>query len=560
MTQSIDPLRSRAGRILYRELPEEYRYRDGGSDAELGDLEALLHGFGALLDQVRNTTEQAYADAFAEPQPDGRAMQSWLVPYMAELFGAELTAPDPDQRVSELNNAVSWFKSKGTLASVDSVSDVVAGTETVAREGWRHVATCPRVGLPPFTVPPKMVPQREKDALTAGMRPQGTPDMRQMNRAVQDPEGSNPLFRIKPEKMSGERPVYWRQRAPGGAPCFPLAYDDMTPRCPDMRDPTRVRRVGPHPRRTLIHVRPPQGMFDVNLPHVSLRTEDLLALLAEKPRLVAEDLLSPMDPADLAGITRVVLEIDAPLDLPDGAFYFEGIRFVGPVGPSSIRGAAGTEIMLRDCAVHSVSLAGEELDAVGLDAADCIFHDLTCQNRIARLEYCTLTGDAILGRIQASDCVFNTLTDTLICPPDESLSDGAPYANCVRFSRFAPVVMETANTKCLDTLSVSNTTDPVYFVDRWHRLPDGTCVKRTAEYGEPSYGVLDTDTGTAITQGAEDEGEMGAGHGLHLAASLTAIRRKLETFLPVGQEIAIFYDPHLAHTPPVLLPDTSADA
>ena len=39
---------SRAGQILYRELPEEYRYRDNNSEDEPGDLEAYLHGFGAF--------------------------------------------------------------------------------------------------------------------------------------------------------------------------------------------------------------------------------------------------------------------------------------------------------------------------------------------------------------------------------------------------------------------------------------------------------------------------------------------------------------------------------
>ena len=90
---SIDDLKSRAGQLLYRELPEEYRYQDPAPEGELGDLEAYLHGFGHLLDLVRGTTEQAYADAFAEPADNGREIQTWLIPYLAELVGAELRAP-----------------------------------------------------------------------------------------------------------------------------------------------------------------------------------------------------------------------------------------------------------------------------------------------------------------------------------------------------------------------------------------------------------------------------------------------------------------------------------
>lgn len=89
---------SRAGRILYRELPEEYRYRDTVPPDDLADLEAYLHGFGDLLDLIRGTTEQAYNDAFAEPVDSERPIQPWLIPYLAELVGAELMAPDPAHR------------------------------------------------------------------------------------------------------------------------------------------------------------------------------------------------------------------------------------------------------------------------------------------------------------------------------------------------------------------------------------------------------------------------------------------------------------------------------
>jgi len=147
-----DDLRSRAGELLYRELPEEYRYQDPATKDELGDLEAYLHGFGHLLDLIRHTTEQAYADAFAEETDQGYKIQPWLIPYLAELVGAELVATDPDARIEELNNSVLWSKSKGTLRNVDSVSDVISTAETVVREGWRLTLTTPRTNLPPFSL------------------------------------------------------------------------------------------------------------------------------------------------------------------------------------------------------------------------------------------------------------------------------------------------------------------------------------------------------------------------------------------------------------------------
>ena len=114
---TIDDLKTRAGLLLYRQLPEEYRFLDRHEEIEFGDLEAYLHGFGHLLDLIRGTTEQAYADAFAEAVDftsgttgHKRQIQTWLLPYLAELVGTDLLAPDPQKRVEELNNAVNWFK------------------------------------------------------------------------------------------------------------------------------------------------------------------------------------------------------------------------------------------------------------------------------------------------------------------------------------------------------------------------------------------------------------------------------------------------------------------
>ena len=122
-------------------------------------------------------------------------MQPWLVPYLAELLGAQLVAPIAEQRIEELNNSVGWYKSKGTLASVDNVADVVAGTETVSREWWRHVLTTPRMSLPPVTSPPGT--NATDEAMTASMRPKGCPDFSILHRAIQDENGINPLFKIK---------------------------------------------------------------------------------------------------------------------------------------------------------------------------------------------------------------------------------------------------------------------------------------------------------------------------------------------------------------------------
>ena len=167
-------LLTRAGKLLYRELPEEYRYRDPRPvDGDLGDLEAYLHGFGSLLDLLRGTTEQAYADAFAEVADNGRSIQPWLIPYLAELVGAELRAPDPEDRMRELNETVSWYKSKGCAQSVRDRRRLFRARDGGGR-GLAQYAACPRMTLPPFTRRSRCKGRRRANVgseASAGQRP-----------------------------------------------------------------------------------------------------------------------------------------------------------------------------------------------------------------------------------------------------------------------------------------------------------------------------------------------------------------------------------------------------
>ena len=560
-----DDVLSRAGHLLYRELPEEYRYRDPGpsGDAEDGDpnadprrelrdLEAYLHGFGHLLDLVRGTTEQAYADAFAETTDDGRSIQRWLIPYLAELVGAELVAPDPDRRLEELNHSVLWSKSKGTLRSVDAVGDVLAGAETVVREGWTLTLTCPRPGLPPFSVP---VLDGGGPPQSGSAMPLGCPDLRRLDRAVQDPSGANPLFRTRVPLRDADgvvdpqgRTVYWRQAAPGGAPCFPGAYDDRMARCPDLRDPSIAPTLGPHPRRTSIHLRPPDGLFEPGLKVVALADpEALLRLASERPRIGPSEMLALVGDG-AAAPDRLIVALEADLTIPPGlAVEFCGLLFVGRVDlsggqdrPVAIRVSNGARLTLRHGAAEHVRLignGGQDVPEVPpLHAERALVGAITGPNRFARLIYCTVLGATDVARLHASDCLLGTIAPNL---------DDDAAASCVRFSRFER--LEGGGTV---RGSPNTTNDRPRFVPRYRRGPDGVCTLRIPGYGEPGCGVLDTTTPASIAAGAEDDGEMGVGHQFFLAAGRRALEKKLAAFLPLGQHAVLRYDPLLAHAPP----------
>ncbi|MEM1303007.1 MAG: hypothetical protein AAGH17_10510, partial [Pseudomonadota bacterium] len=154
--------------------------------------------------------------------------------------------------------------------------------------------------------------------------------------------------------------------------------------------------------------------------------------------------------------------------------------------------------------------------------------------------------------------ILTDVGDTLTCSGE---GDG-PFS-CVRYSSIGFVGPLTPGERaCLGPTNTRVTPD---FIRLWLPDPDAApepapdpndppkqppCVLRTPVFGEPGFGVLDLTTSPALTEGAEDNGEMGAHHSQFHSAAIRALKAKLETFLPLGQEIACFYDPLLAQTPP----------
>ena len=543
-------LKSRAGRLLYRELPEELRYRDQPPVAgELGDLEAYLHGFGHLLDLIRDTTEQAYADAFAEPADNGREIQSWLIPYLAELVGAELRAPDSEARRRELNETVSWFKSKGSLESVDAISDVVSGSETVVVEGWRRTLTTPRMTLPPFNMPAASAAAGVSPSETG--IPLGTPDIRHINRAVVDQAGSNPLFALRqPQRddFARERDpevIFWRSLDRRGAPCFAGAYDDTSVRTPDLRGP-ETQGLGPHPGRTLIHARPPQGFFarGINGPSLAPSVADLQIdpSVTQRQTFGPEQVFRALgllddDVADQLLIDGHValpdrLVISGDLSLPAGTdIAFEGLMFTGSISIDD----PDTRVTFTRCAVERLVLSQPTSEPATV-ASDCLFNSIRGGVGFAQLVYCSVLEVTEVTQLWASDCIFNGPL------PDLDCTDGL---SCIRYSRVPDL---DALAACSADKAPSNTDDDPNFIRLWFEEGDSSML-RPALFGEPGAGVLNLATSEAVRSGAEDEGEMGAYHHMFHAARIRALRLKLTDYLPLGQEIAIRYDPYLFRPP-----------
>ncbi len=534
-----NPLKSRSGMLLYRHLPEEYRYRDNPSEDELGDLEAYLHGFGDLIDRFRDTLDQAYADGFAEETDTGDVSQSWVLPYLASLFGAQLVSPDLDGtariRRKELNRTVQWSKGKGTLDIADDVADILADAETVMVEGWKRTATTPRLALPPFRLPPEAT---QKD-----MYPLGTPDMRLSMRAVADLTQSLEIdsFGLSERGADGlaqKTVAGWRILNRRGVPCFPNAYDDRTVRTPDLRTNAQSpSQLGPAPRRVTVHAQPPAGFFELGLLSIALTDSQLSAAqdLAEPPHFVVgpKEILAVVSPDRTEPIPDRI-NISTPLSVKAGEK--RRLQRVNLLGPVTVKQDAF--LSLDQVAVQTVTVEKAE-EAPALIATNCLFEEIKGPAGFVRLEYCTVISKTQTAVLQASDCIFVGAFDDPGC---------FGSASCVRFSRLPSGIDQEA---CVFARARHNTEAKPVFVQRIFAT-DVTCEIRSARFGEPGCGVLDTNTPPLIADGAEGGMEMGAYHHMGYAARLAATIRKLEDQLPLGQELDLRHDPMMTRLPPEL--------
>ncbi len=535
-----EPEKTIAGRLLYRHLPEEYRYRDLPIDGEPGDLETFLDGFGHLLDLFQGTLAQAYADAFAEALPNKSASQPWILPYLASLLGNRLASPDLDGlgtiRRRELNHIVAWSKGKGTLRVTDSVADVLADAEAVVVEGWRRTAITPRLTLPPFSLPTEAA----KDL--PDMVPLGTPDLRFISRAVADPDVTDPLrsFRLVKRDSNGHHTtttLFWKLTSRRGAPCLPNSYADASVTTPDIRT-SGLTPPGPAPRRVTVYVQPQAGFFEPDMKIVGLTQTKLDAWLdANPPQQGSVATLGPEQIYTAMGLD--------PKEAPDRITLSAGFEI------GATRNVAFQDVNIMATVtvktggrfeLDQVALARAVVEAPGgaepsLDATNSLFGRISGPGGFARLEYVTVRGETQLGRLQASDCLFVGKFD------DPGCFDAG---SCVRYSRI-PAGIDAD--KCVFAKSLSNTDAVPRFVQRPIKS-GGICQIRAAVFGKPGCGVLDHSAPAAIRQGSEDGMEMGAYHSRGYAARLSALERKLADQVPLGQTVSLRHDPILAVAPP----------
>ncbi len=539
---------SQLGRRLYQLLPAVYRDRDNSDrnregihlDAFNGDLGRYLDACGLLLDLVHQTLRQRLADGFPDnPQPrpddpDPLACQDWLLPYFADLLDVRLVSPDVRGRRDEIANAVSWRQRKGTIEVIEQIAEAVARMEVEVQEGWKRVAVTPRIGTPllpagalGYSSEPVM-----SNASTASRHPAlpaVTVDPRCPSRAVSASE-SNPT--AQRGEVDGVRRV-WRQVSPHGTPCFPGSYEDVSRRTVDLRTPDW--RVGHfHPRRILLHFPPPAGFFPAGVETVqwTRRDEAPFTDLIEVTRSRRPDGESVITYRNRSFGTdeflpvriRRVIELGAGSggDPSIGIHRFEGLILDNKVT------AGGGRVELDTCASRRIESFAADLEAPVFSAVNSLIGNFEAAQGLGRLEYCTVLGETRAELLQASDCIFRDRVRGPNPPPE------GPSGGCLRFSRLLKGDLETIRQEGRLSLFQTNS-DPV--------------VMHSETFGERSSGVLHPETPASIRFGAEDGGEMGAGHAFRYSLLEEAVRDKVKDFLPIGLEAVLISDARLLEMP-----------
>jgi len=468
---------SELGKQLYQLLPEVYRNRDkttgqtgGNSGSE--DLARYLDVHGHLLDRIHATLQRQLEDSLP------KSSQDWLLSYFAQLLAVNIVSPDSDGKHAEVSNAVSWRQRKGTLNCVEQIAEAVGQMEVEFQEGWKRVAMTPRIGMP-------LLPTRvwddtlvinmnvPSDAIRHPSLPVAMVDLRRASRAV-EAKPTNPAARLS--SFAGIK-QNWRPSNRHGVPCFPGSFDDVSRRTVDLRTPHNAmssmdNTIGHHHhKRLLAYAPPPAGLFAF---------KKLQLTWAERNDSLYEHLIEEKEENGvwiIRNTTARIIEItdDANLE-PARPYRVEGLNF-----KLKLSVEIGGSLELSKVEANEVQVLTPVIDEVVLRAQDCLFGILSVGSGLAKLDSCTIVGEAFLHTVEALDCIFKTMSGTNI-------------AGVIQYSRIPENPPLSPSNMTIEDCS---TAEPVFFQD---------------QDALTASAVLAPNTSKSIYAGASDGSEMGFFH------------------------------------------------
>ncbi|MBC8211745.1 MAG: hypothetical protein H8E21_11845 [Gammaproteobacteria bacterium] len=560
MTQTYNPAKQiDHAELLYKILPAIYRDKDSSRD-----LQKYLNASGLLLNQLHQTLLQRYADIFPDSDSAfGLDSQTWLLPYIADLFDVRLVSPHVEGQREEIANAISWRKAKGTIDVVEQIAEAIGNLEVVVHEGWKRVATTARPGMPVLAL--EAYGYSDQSNYSDGFKqhqksatpdlaplwarhpalPAGTVDLRCPGGAVKA-TADNPAALIS---RLNQKQYRWRQSSLHGAPAcnkghsilpmqnrtpdwIPGYFDDASVRTVDFRNPG-WRQGHYHPRRVLLYSAAHPGFFQPVPPNRRFSWPENLTDLLTNPQFIKRVKVE-MNGAELTlrnksldeKIFRPIL-IRKPVRLGQVAsgigpadparWRFEGFIFSRTIELDSGR------LELDRCAVFAAEVHSVDLNNPVLSADNCLLKKLQAASGLVRLQYCTILNRSIVEKLFASDCIFNGLIRKDHNPASK------PGKGCVRYSSLLPT-QDSGELYLFHTQAVK-------------------AVFKTEIFPRAGCGVLHCANPTQISTGAEDGAEMGAYHHLYLSARTQAVLKKLEDFLPAGMQAVVIPDDSLADLP-----------
>jgi hypothetical protein len=604
------PLNSIHGDHLFALLPEIYRERDTSAETAHKDhLRGYLNAHGVLLDRLRGTLEQLYADHFPDVPEEGRVCQAWVIPYLADLVGAVIVSPFANGQREEVANAVRWNKAKGTLRAAAEIAEAVTQTEAELQEGYACLARFAVAGEPILPAAAYGEPQHPIDALAANPdqttpwlsvnpqtaalhpgQPAATMDFRMGSRAVRAPRGSDGSRESRFGHYPGTWPpqdnapaapetvpVPWRQANPHGPPCFPGSYEDVSARTADMRTPDAAARNGRfHPQRLLFYLPPPAGFFPLDPLPMTLTPPPVWDAAGISPdgrlqRLVAAD--NSVSIVNKTGksiwITGGAAQVSAN-PLPPAAIPLPAIwppDNLSPDGKLRRTILPDNGIEIENITAESVHIAG----AVSIsDGRRHRFVKLIFDDKIAigwgaleldrcavkTLEYVEQAGKTADDRsLDARSCLFDTIAGAGGMAKLEYctvLSSWGAAAKPLASDCIFPAGFKAASAICLRYSSVDD--DALPGQKRHKTNTSSRPIFLSAKFGETGAGVLAQNCSAALLEGAEDGGEMGVFHDWRFAAQTRALKLKLSDFLPMGMQPVTIWDARLRCVPPHLKP------
>jgi hypothetical protein len=604
------PLSSIHGDHLFALLPEVYRERDASVEAPQKDhLRLYLNAHGVLLDRLRGTLEQLYADHFPDVPPEGRVCQAWVIPYLADLVGAVIVSPFANGQRDEVANAVRWNKAKGTMGAAAEIAEAVTQTEAELQEGFARLARFAAPGEPILPAAAFGEPQHPVDVIAANPdqtaswlsvnpqtaarhpgQPAVTIDFRLCSRAVRAQRGSDGSHESRFGHYPGTWPpqdnapaipgtaaVAWRQANPHGSPCFPGSYEDVSLRTADMRTPDAAARAGRfHPKRLLFHLPPPAGFFPLDplpmaMPGPAEWDAAGMSPNGKLQRRVAAD--SSVTIANLTGKSiRLTgdLTLVAENPLPPEAVPLPTVwdgdnlsadkklrRAVLPDGGVEIENITAEslhisgEIKIDDGKRHRfVKIIFTGKIAVGWGMADLD------RCAVKTLEYVEQTGKTASDRrVEARSCLLDTVSGaggSAVLEYCTVLSSWSSAAKALASDCIFPADFAAASAICLRYSSVAAAA--LSNLQQQKTNNSSRPVFLSAKFGETGAGVLAQNCSAALLEGAEDGGEMGVFHDWRFAAQTRALTLKLTDFLPMGMQPVAIWDERLRCVPPHLKP------